>query len=511
MKARGIEGSEKQRDPAGVFGTKMIFGHQTMKPLLSLTVLVWLVASVAPAAGPAVRPNIVWLIADDLSPELGAYGYPHVRTPHIDRLAAEGVRFNRAFTTAPICSTSRSAFITGLHQTSIACQHHRTEDPRPLPPGVRTLPEILRAAGYFATNGQGPESTRWGKADYNFIFEPRTMYDGPDWRKRRPGQPFFAQIQLKYPHRPFGREPVTEARHRDAPVPPIYPDHPLARRDWAGYLKNIEALDAMVGEVLADLEREGVAQDTIVMFFGDNGRPHVRDKQWVYNGGLHVPLIVRWPGRIAPGTVREELVSMVDLAPTCLRLTGLDVPPVMQGVAFLPEQHPRRTFVVGARDRAGDADDRIRSVRTARFNYIRNFRPELPYAQHSSYKEVQYPMLPLMRLLQAEGKLTPAQAAFLAPRRPPEELYDLENDPWETRNLATLPEHAATLRDLRAKLEEWMRATGDQGGTPETKPTLAEIIADTRAKTYERPLQQRGLSQNPTDAEMVRWWESHYR
>jgi uncharacterized sulfatase len=254
-----------------------------------------------------------------------------------------------------------------------------------------------------------------------------------------------------------------------------------------------------------------MAKDTIVMFFGDNGRPHVRDKQWVYNGGLHVPLIVRWPGRITPGTVREELVSMVDLAPTCLRLAGLEVPAVMQGVAFLPEQHPRRTFVVGARDRAGDADDRIRSVRTARFNYIRNFRPELPYAQHSSYKEVQYPMLPLMRLLHAEGKLTPVQAAFLASRRPPEELYDLETDPWETRNLATLPEHAATLRDLRAKLEEWMRATGDQGGTPETRPTLAEIIADTRAKTYERPLQQRGLSKNPTDTEMVRWWESHYR
>ena len=150
-------------------------------------------------------------------------------------------------------------------------------------------------------------------------------------------------------------------------------------------------------------------------------------------------------------------------------------------------------------------------MRTARFNYIRNFRPELPYAQHSSYKEVQYPVLPLMRLLQAEGKLAPVQAAFLAPRRPAEELYDLEADPWETRNLATLPEHAATLRDLRAKLEEWMRATQDQGGTPETNPTLAEIIADTRLKTYERPLQQRGLSPNPTDAEMVRWWESHYR
>ena len=482
-----------------------------MRTLLLLPLFALVAARVTSTETTPARPNIVWLIADDLSPELGAYGYPHVRTPNLDRLAAEGARFNRAFTTAPICSTSRSAFITGLHQTSIACQHHRTEDPRPLPTGVKTLPEILRAAGYFTTNGQGPESTRWGKADYNFVIDMRTMYDCPDWRKRRPGQPFFAQVQLKHPHRPFVNEPVTEARHRDAPLPPIYPDHPLAHRDWAAYLQSIEALDAMVGEVLATLDREGVAKDTLVMFFGDNGRPHVRDKQWVYNGGLHVPLIVRWPGRITPGTVREELVSMVDLAPTCLRLAGLEVPAVMQGVAFLPEQNPRRPFVVGARDRAGDADDRIRSVRTARFNYIRNFRPELPYAQHSSYKEVQYPMLPLLRLLHAEGKLTPAQAAFLAPRRPPEELYDLDADPWETRNLAALPEHAATLRDLRGKLDAWMRATGDQGGTPETKPTVAEIVTDTRLKTYERPLQQRGLSRNPTDAEMVRWWESYYR
>ncbi len=482
-----------------------------MRTLLLLPLFALVAARVTSTETTPARPNIVWLIADDLSPELGAYGYPHVRTPNLDRPAAEGARFNRAFTTAPICSTSRSAFITGLHQTSIACQHHRTEDPRPLPTGVKTLPEILRAAGYFTTNGQGPESTRWGKADYNFVIDMRTMYDGPDWRKRRPGQPFFAQVQLKHPHRPFVNEPVTEARHRDAPLPPIYPDHPLAHRDWAAYLQSIEALDAMVGEVLATLDREGVAKDTLVMFFGDNGRPHVRDKQWVYNGGLHVPLIVRWPGRITPGTVREELVSMVDLAPTCLRLAGLEVPAVMQGVAFLPEQNPRRPFVVGARDRAGDADDRIRSVRTARFNYIRNFRPELPYAQHSSYKEVQYPMLPLLRLLHAEGKLTPAQAAFLAPRRPPEELYDLDADPWETRNLAALPEHAATLRDLRGKLDAWMRATGDQGGTPETKPTVAEIVTDTRLKTYERPLQQRGLSRNPTDAEMVRWWESYYR
>jgi uncharacterized sulfatase len=247
------------------------------------------------------------------------------------------------------------------------------------------------------------------------------------------------------------------------------------------------------------------------MFFGDHGRPHVRDKQWLYDGGLRVPLLVRWPGQIPAGSVREELVSLIDLAPTCLRMAGAKVPEVMQGVSFFPAQSPRREFVVGARDRCGDADDRIRSVRTERFNYIRNFRPELPYTQHSSYKEVQYPMLPLMRQLHAEGKLTSVQAAFYAPTKPAEELYDVVNDPWETRNLASDPAYAATVRDLRAKLERWMKETGDMGGTPETKPTLAEIIAETRATTYAKPLKQHGLPAKPTDMQMIDWWQGNYR
>jgi N-sulfoglucosamine sulfohydrolase len=459
----------------------------------------------------ATRPNIVWIVADDLSPELGCYGYEHVKTPNLDRLAKEGARFTRAFSAAPVCSSSRSAFITGMHQTSIACQHHRTEDPRPLPVAVKPLPELLRAEGYFVTNSQDPDGKKWGKTDYNFVYEARQMYDAPDWRKRKPGQPFFAQVQIKEPHRAFVNEPVTGARHLSAPLPPIYADHPLARRDWQAYLQSIEALDAKVGRVLAALDAEGVAQNTVVMFFGDHGRPHVRDKQWLYDGGLRVPLLVRWPGKIPAGSVREELVSLIDLAPTCLRIVGADVPGIMQGVSVFPAQSPRREFVVGARDRCGDADDRIRSVRTERFNYIRNFHPELPYTQHSSYKEVQYPMLPLMRQLHAEGKLTPVQAAFYAKTKPAEELYDVVNDPWETRNLANDPAHAATLRDLRAMLDRWMKDTVDRGGTPETNPTLETVVNQTRKTTYEKPLKARGLSAQPTDAQMIEWWEKEYR
>ena len=462
-------------------------------------------------AAESTKPNIVWIIADDLSPELGCYGYPHVSTPNIDRLAKGGARFTRAFSSAPVCSSSRSAFITGMYQTSIACQHHRTEDSKPLPKSVRTLPELLRGMGYFVTNCQDPEAKKWGKTDYNFVFKAREMYDGPDWRKRKPGQPFFAQVQIKEPHRPFVNQPVTELRHLNAPLPPVYADHPLAHRDWAAYLQSVETLDRKVGEVLDALDKEGVADNTVVIFFGDHGRPHVWDKQWLYDGGLLVPLLVRWPGHIKAGSTRDEMVSLIDLAPTCLTIAGGKVPENMQGMTFHPQQSTRREYVFAARDRCGDADDQIRSVRTAQFHYLKNFRPELPYTQHSSYKEVQYPMLPLMRMLNAQHKLTPAQASFFAPTKPPEELYDVIKDPWETNNLASNPAHAATLKSLRSRLTAWMKETGDMGGTPETNPTLAEIVAGTRTTIYEKPLQQRGLPKNPTDEQMIRWWESYYK
>lgn len=468
------------------------------------------IGAAIPAIAADARMNIVWIVADDLSPELGCYGYPHVRTPHIDALAKDGVVFQRAFATAPVCSSSRSAFITGRYQTSIASYHHRTEDPKPLPPDVKTLPSILQAAGYFVSNSQDAEGRKWGKTDYNFTYDAREMYDGSDWRKRKPGRPFFAQVQIKEPHRPFVNQPVTEKRHLDAPMPPIYPEHPLARRDWQAYLQSIEALDAKVGEVLSLLAAEGVVDNTAVFFFGDHGRPHVRDKQWLYDGGLGVPLIVRWPGKVQPGTVREELVSLLDLAPTCIALAGMEIPSGMHGRPLFSAGTAGRDFIAAARDRCGDADDRIRCVRTADFKYIRNFRPEIPHAQHSSYKEVQYPMLPLMRKMHAAGELSPAQALFFAKVKPAEELYDLRQDPWEMLNLASDPAHAKTLEDLRGKLTRWMEETGDQGATVETTPTLAEIVADTRRTTFDKPNKQRGLPATPSDDEVVRWWESHY-
>ena len=487
--------------------------HPLLRLLVSSFALGGTLAAATTEATP-IRPNLVWIIADDLSPELGCYDYPHVHTPHIDRLAREGIRFTRAFATAPVCSSSRSAFITGVHQTSIASHHHRTEDVRPLPEDVVPLPERLHRAGYFVTNGKDPEATQRGKSDYNFEYTDAGLFDATHWRNRPANAPFFAQIQIHEPHRPFVNTPVTEKRHLDAPLPPVYLDHPLARRDWQAYLQSIELLDTKVGQILDELDRTGLAANTVIFFFGDHGRPHIRDKQFLYDGGLHVPLLIRWPGRIPAGQVIDELVSLIDLVPTCLAMTSTPADGRLHGHSLWPLEKATSTapdHIIAARDRCGDADDRIRAVRTTRFKYLRNFKTDIPYTNQSSYKEMGYPMLPLMRQAYHNGQLNSIQAAFFSRERPAEELYDLENDPWETQNLAADPAHAKTLAELRAKLDAWMAQTSDQGGVPETQPALEEIIRQTRKATWERPLKKRGLPNPPSDPQMIDWWLKEYR
>jgi N-sulfoglucosamine sulfohydrolase len=399
-----------------------------------------------------------------------------------------------------------------MYQTSIASHHHRTEDVKPLPPGVIPLPERLRAAGRFVSNGKDPEAAQRGKSDYNFEYTDATLFDGFHWRQRPAGKPFFAQIQIHEPHRPFVNQPVTERRHLDAPLPPVYLDHPLARRDWQAYLQSIERLDQKVGQILAELQADGLADNTIVLLFGDHGRPHIRDKQFLYDGGLRVPLIIRWPGHIPAGSVHDQLVSLIDLVPSCLAMLEVKPEGRIQGRSFWPlGQTPARDHIIAARDRCGDTDDRIRAVRTSRFKYLRNFKPDVPYTIQSSYKEMGYPMLPLMRHAHAKGELNSVQAAFFSTSRPVEELYDIANDPWETNNLASDPAHAQTLQTLRGKLESWITETADQGGIPETNPPLDQIIRQTRKATWDRPLKQRKLPNPPTDSQMIQWWQSEYQ
>ena len=416
------------------------------------------------------RPNIVWIIGDDLGVELGCYGNPDARTPNLDRLAREGTRYANAFATAPICSASRSAFITGMYQTHIGCMDHRTMLKQPLPEGVHPITRYLREAGYVCANIRGLGAN--AKEDFNFA--NKNVFDHKDVAALEEavaaGRPFFAQFNFLEPHRDFSKLDPGErsADPRKVHLPPSYPDHPVARKDWAEYLDAIQVCDRKIGQLLAWLERQQVADNTLIFLFGDNGRPHVWDKQWLSDAGLRVPLIVRWRGRVPAGKTEARLVSLIDVSAQTLRSAGLPLPAGMDGRAFLGHDTVPRVYAFGARDRCGEAFDRIRSVHSERFNYIRNYYPELPYWQTSRYKSVQYPVLALLKKLHAEGGLTPAQDRHLADTKPVEELYDLKADPHELHNLASDPAYASDLNSLRRELDAWIQTTDQRATTFES-------------------------------------------
>ena len=457
------------------------------------------------ARGAAAKPNVLWLIAEDLCPDLGCYGEKAVHTPNIDRLAREGTRYTNAFTAAPVCSPSRSAFMTAMYQTSIGAHQHRTAPKKPLPDHVQVITEYFRKAGYFTANCGHGKWKRRGKTDFNFTC-PKP-FDGTDWRQRKPGQPFFQQVNFGETHRTFKRDPKRPIDPKDVTLPPYYPDHPIARRDWADYLECAQVLDKRIGKVLERLEEDGLAENTIVFFFGDNGRPHIRGKQFLYEGGIHIPLIVRWPGHIKAGEVVDDLVSAIDFGPTCMDLAGIPAPKFLHGRSFLGPNAGKRSYVFAARDRCDETYDRIRCVRDKRYKYIRNFYPEFRYTQPNLYKYRQYPMWTLMEVLYAEGSLTPAQAAFMAPCRPPEELYDLEKDPHETRNLAGDPSYAGVLKRMREQLERWITETGDQGEKPEDPRVAARMFVERHLPGTKRALKARGLPVFPSPKEYLAWWE----
>ena len=457
-------------------------------------------------AGREKMPNILWIIAEDLCPDLGCYGEALVKTPNIDKLAAEGARYTNAFTTSPVCSASRSAFMTGMYQTSIGCHHHRSHryDNYRLPEPVKVITDYFRKGGYFTSNCAGLNWEKRGKTDLNFKVEK--PFDGIDWRQRKEGQPFYAQVNLSETHRPFKRDAENPIDAEKVNLPPYYPDHVIARRDWADYLECIQVLDRKVGEVLKRLKDDGLADNTIVFFFGDHGRPHVRGKQFLYEGGIHIPLIIRRPRHIKHGTVVDNLVSAVDFGPTCLQLAGIEVPGHMEGRTFMGPGAQRRKYIIAARDRCDGTVDRIRCVRTRRFKYIRNYFPNRPYTQFNLYRKHRYPVWTLLQVLYAGGKLTTEQGLFMASTRPEEELYDLPNDPYELHNLVEAAEHQASLEKLRGVLDKWIKRTGDQGGIPED-PRIGVIAYQDVQKYYEPEQKKRGLPVNASPAEYLKYWE----
>ncbi len=488
-----------------------------MKPLLTLAFILW-ASAISHSSFAARAPlNFVWIIADDMSPDIGAYGVAEISTPHLDALAADGRRYTRAYATAPVCSSSRSAFILGCSQITTGLHAHDVENPQPLAAPYEPLPSLLRKAGWFVTNAAAPGSVRSGKVikkgktHYNFAHDAAIMFDGDDWRKRKPGQPFFAQLQITEPHRPF---PIPtnfdEARLNAIKLPANYPDHPLMRRDWYGYQRSVEVVDQRVGTIMAQLKAEGVLDNTIVMFFADHGRPMPWGKQWLSVEGLQVPLIMRGPS-IKSGSIEERLVSLIDLAPSMLELAQLHLPAWMDGRAILGSGFPKREHVFAARDRCGDAQDRIRAVIGMDSWLVRNFSPQLSRFNWSSYKEDSYPGQPLLRVLSTSGGLNEFQSQWVAASRPEFEFYDLKTDSKGLRNLATDSTRATAISTMRSAMDAWIKSTGDRGALPDpaTEPSLAEIQKSKRGD-YQRTWTKRLGKGEPTDAERLAWWESSY-
>lgn len=461
-----------------------------MRSFVSLTLLLcylsWAFVALADDMPPISRPNILWISVEDISPDLGCHGDKNAVTPTIDRLAAEGVRFTRCFTHAGVCAPSRSGLITGCYPPSIGTHHMRCQG---VPPDfVRCFPEYLRQVGYYCTNNV--------KTDYQFDV-PATAWDEnsnkADWRGRDKGQPFFSVINFITTHESQIRDPSNatkklvaelkpEQRHDPAKmiVPPFYPDTPIVRRDIANYYDNITAVDGQVAAVLKKLEEDGLAADTIVWFWGDHGRGMPRYKRWLYDTGLHVPLIVYVPEKwrhhvrpdnadaLKPGSTIDDLTAFVDFAPTVLSLAGLPKQEQFQGQAFFgPHRVTKpREYVYGHRDRMDETYDLIRTVRDKRFRYVRNFMPWQPYSQDIAYMN-EMPTMQEWRRLHAEGKLTGPQADWFRKQKPVEELYDTEADPYEVNNLAADPRFVVTLERLRSRLEGWMAEIGDVGLIPE--------------------------------------------
>lgn len=441
---------------------------------LSLASLAFQPLSGIETVKPETRPNILWISTEDFSPHLGCYGDKVAQTPAIDKLAAQGVRFTNVFTTAAICAPCRAGIITGMYQTSIGCMHMRTTSYRrsvenPLeftavpPHYVKAFTEYLRVAGYYCTNNN--------KTDYQFAKDPvpASIWDDCSRTahyKNRPDkdQPFFAVFNYIGTHESQNWNiNKVKTDPKTVNIPPYYPDTEIIRRNLAKMYDNTARLDSVVARLLTELEKEGLAENTIVFFWGDHGDGLPRCKRWLYDSGLNIPLIIRWPGKLKPGSVNEQLVSSIDFGPTVLSLTGVKVPAHMQGKPFLGNQAADpRTYVFGARDRVDEAYDMIRSVRSKEFLYVRNFYPNEPFTIWVPYLN-KMPIMQEMMRLDAEGKLTANQKSWMAETRPAEELYDVKADPFQLINLSEDPKYKGVLAEMRRQQENWAVTTGDLG------------------------------------------------
>ncbi|MGB0767919.1 MAG: sulfatase family protein [Phycisphaeraceae bacterium] len=471
------------------------------RPCIDWRCLAWCLLAALPVWATAQEPgesesepiNILWLSVEDMSPWIGPYGDKTVPTPNLDRLAAEGVTYDNAFATSPVCAPARSSIITGMYATRIGTMQMRNGSPSKsavakdpdaykdipgyegLPPAfVRCFPEHLRAAGYYCTNNS--------KKDYQFK-EPVTVWDessgNAHWKNRDDGQPFFAVFNHTGTHEsqafPKNKQSTEVVSPADVPIPPIYPDTPAVRDAMARTYNNIARMDQWVGRQIKTLEDAGLLDNTVVVFWSDHGVGLPRGKRSCFDTGLRVPLIVRYPDGKDAGTRSDRVVSFVDLGPSVLSLAGIKPDERLDGTPFLGEHATKRDdyrhgYAYANADRFDAEREQTRSVSDGRYRYTKNYMIDVPYLLPVAYRE-QIPMtFDLYKLRDETGSDNPAHWQFVATERPAEEFYDSQADPWETNNLIDSPEHQERIATMRKKLNAWIKDTGDLGFVlPETK------------------------------------------
>ncbi|GJM30287.1 MAG: hypothetical protein DHS20C17_29220 [Cyclobacteriaceae bacterium] len=486
------------------------------------------------------RPNILWLVTEDLGPYLPMFGDSTIQTPNLSRLAAEGVIYPNLYSPSGVCAPSRAAIATGMYPSGIGANHMRTTSYSEVtgippyeavpPPEARMMSEILRINGYYCTNNS--------KEDYQFN-SPVTAWDESSnfahWRNRAQGQPFFSIFNFTTTHEsglfePYGfrknemrhyqagdttfatgdwngrmteeETPVHVARDLDFPIPPYLPDTELVRRDMWKLYNNIAETDFQIGAVLDQLEADGLLDNTIIFFYADHGGPLPRQKRLIYDSGLNSPMIIRFPGKQRAGTADNQLLSFIDFAPTLFSLTGIEPPDYLQGQAFLGnyQADQPRQYIHAAADRFDGFTDAIRAVRDERFKYIHNYRPNQQYYLPVVYRE-QIPTMQELLRLRDQGDLDEYQMQWFREKKDEEELFDCKNDPHELKNLAQDPAYADKLGALRAEMDRWLAEIGDQPNLPEAelldqlwqgsdhKPVTAqpEIISDNGLVTITCP------------------------
>ncbi|MGJ8724634.1 MAG: sulfatase family protein [Roseibacillus sp.] len=456
------------------------------------------------------KPNIIWLMAEDMGVDLACYGAAGVQTPNLDRMALEGAIYKRAYCNNPICSPNRSAMMVGVDQTITNSHHHRSNRKTPLPAPFKPITYWLRKEGYTTLLGHDLVMQRGTKTDCNFQHTPTGPWDGEKnfglfdstANFSADQQPFFSQVQLKVTHRgdwwnevrKNSKDPVSLD---EIQLPPYFADTPEIRYDWAAYLDQVEFMDNEVGLLLDNLKEQELDKNTVVIFIADNGRCNLRGKGYLQQPGIHIPMIIWAPGLVEPGTIVDDLVLTTDISATVLQLAGAEIPDYITAQPLLGTEEPPtyRSYIRSARDIWDEIDECSRSITTKRFKYIENHMPEVPWATDQAYLEINRPALHVMRRLKKEGKLNDYEKTFFLDQKTKEELYDLETDPDELHNLAEDPHYAHILDKMRALEKQHTSTFPDLGladlGNRQPEIGLAAEVARAGVKEHEPELWKR--------------------